>query len=78
MLRKLFEYYLRNQQSLVKQYNGKYLVIKDDAVVADFDNEQEALFYAKNHFEPGTFIVQRCTPGEEDYTQAYTSRVIFA
>jgi hypothetical protein len=78
MLRKLFEYYLRNQKSLVDRYNGRYLVIKDDAVVADFDNEQEALFYAKSNFNPGTFIVQRCTPGEDDYTQAYTSRVIFA
>jgi hypothetical protein len=78
MLRKLFEYYLKNQQSLVSRYDGRYIVIRDDSVVADFDNEQEALFYAKKNFEPGTFIVQRCTAGDSDYTQAYMSRVIFA
>lgn len=77
-LKKEFQYYLDNQAQLVKKYNGKYIVIKDESVVEAFDDEQTALFYAKENFEPGTFIVQRCTPGEDDYTQAYTSRVIFA
>ncbi len=65
---KLFEWYLANQEKLVEQYNGKYLVIKDNAVVGAFDSEDEAFFNAEKNYGLGNFIVQLCTPGQGAYT----------
>lgn len=78
MLKKEFEYYLANQSELVKTYNGKYLVIKDQKVVGAFDDQEEAYSSASKDYEVGTFLIQLCTPGEEAYTQTFHSRVAFA
>ena len=39
---KEFEYYIKNQQELVKQYKGKFIVIKEQSVVGVYDTEIEA------------------------------------
>lgn len=70
-----FEYYLKNQKELVKKYKGKYLVIKDREVKGDFESELDAYGFASKSFEPGTFLIQPCLPGEESYTQTFYSRV---
>lgn len=70
-----FNYYLKHQKELVKQYNGKYLVIKDQEVVGAFDSELEAYKDASDKFKAGTFLIQPCLPGEESYTQTFYSRV---
>lgn len=68
MLEKEFQYYLDNQDDLVKKYNGKYLVIKDTSVVGVYDDEDVAYFDAVEKYGLGNFILQLCTPGEEAYT----------
>lgn len=73
-----FEYYLANQDALVKEYGGKVIVIKDKAVVGSYDTEIEAVNTAKNTYEVGTFLVQRCTPGATDTSMTFHSRVSFA
>jgi len=78
MLKKEFEYYLDNQDELVKIYNGKYLVIKDESVVETFETEDGAYFACIKKYEPGTFMIQKCSPGDKDYTQMFHSRAIFA
>ncbi len=78
MLEKEFEYYLKNQEELVKQYNGKFIVIKGEEVVKVFDTEIEAYNWAKEEYEPGTFLIQKVSPGDKDYTQTFHSRVRFA
>jgi hypothetical protein len=77
MLKDLFKWYLDNQDELVKKYNGKVLVIKDNQVVGSFNNEEDAYFDSTSKYELGTFIIQKCTPGEEAYTQKFRSRVAF-
>jgi len=77
-LEKNFRYYLEQQDELVKQYAGKVLVIKDCEVVSVHDSEAEALIAARQRFQPGTFIVQKCSPGPDDYIQHFHSRVSFA
>ena len=77
-VRDLFEWYLKNQDELVRQYDGKVLVIKDNRVAGFFDDEESAYFDSRSKYEPGTFIIQKCTPGEEAYTQTFHSRVSFA
>ena len=77
-LEKEFNYYLEHQDELVKKYDGKFIVIKDCAVIGAFDSELEAIEKTAEQYELGTFLVQKCEPGNEGYTQTYHSRVAFA
>ena len=76
-LEKEFQYYLDHQKELVKQYNGRFVVIKDCQVRGAYNSELEAVNEASRQFKPGTFLVQKCEPGSESYTQTYHSRVVF-
>lgn len=76
-LEKEFNYYLEHQEELVKKYNGKFLVIKDCNVIGAYDSELEAVEKTTKEHELGTFLVQKCEPGSESYTQTYHSRVAF-
>ena len=76
-LEKEFNYYLEHQEELVKKYNGKFLVIKDCNVIGAYDSELEAVEKTAKEHELGTFLVQKCEPGSESYTQTYHSRVAF-
>jgi hypothetical protein len=78
MLQKEFQWYLDNQNELVKQYENKFLVIKDCSIVGVYDKEPEALFDAQKKYKAGTYIIQFCSPGEAAYTQHFHSRVVFA
>lgn len=77
-LEKEFEYYLENQEELVKEYNGRVIVIKDQKVIGVFDSELDAVEEISKEHELGTFLVQRCVPGAESYTHTYHSRVSVA
>lgn len=76
-LKKEFEYYLENQDSLVDKYNGKYIVIKNLSVIGVYDDELEAVQETSKIHELGTFLVQKCEPGTGSYTQRHHSRVRF-
>ena len=77
LLEKEFQFYLDHQENLVKQYNGKFLVIKDCTVIGTYDSEIESIEQASLHHPLGTFLVQKCEPGSDSYTQTYHSRVVF-
>jgi hypothetical protein len=77
-LKKEFQYYLEHQNELVKQYNGKFIVIKDNKVIGAYDSELEAVTGTSQQHELGTFLVQKCEPGTSSYTQTYHSRAMFA
>ena len=76
-LKQEFKYYIKNQPELVKQYNGKFIVIKNKTVIGAYDNELEAIKETTSEHELGTFLVQKCEPGTENYTQTYHSRATF-
>jgi len=75
-LEKEFDFYLKNQDALVKEYKGKFIVIKGGRVLGAYDDFQTAIdsTTSANH-ELGTFLIQKCTPGSEDYTATFHSRV---
>ena len=77
-LAKQFEFYLSHQEELVKEYDGKYIVIKDCKVLGAYASEAEAIRGTTREHELGTFIVQKCEAGNDAYTQVYHSRVAFA
>jgi hypothetical protein len=76
-LQREFRYYLEHQDELVKLHAGKVLVIRGEQVVGVFDTDAEALREARRRFPAGTYILQRCSEGSEDYTQHFTSRACF-
>jgi len=77
-LEKEFQFYLENQEELIKQYNGKYIVIKGNKIIGAYNSEVEAVLKTSVNHELGTFLVQKCEPGKESYTQTYHSRVTFS
>jgi hypothetical protein len=79
MLDKEFQFYLDNQNKLLEKYNNRYVVIVGTEVVGDYDSSESAYFNSRIKYTPGTFLIQKCTPGEKDYTLTYyTPRVDFA
>jgi hypothetical protein len=78
MLEKEFKYYLDHQDELVKKYNGRILVIRGNEVVGDYATTEEAYFKSQEQYELGTFLIQKCSPGDKDYTLTFHSRVTFA
>jgi len=78
-LEKEFDFFLEHQAELVKEYNGKYIVIKDQKILGAYDDQLEAVEETLKVHALGTFIVQLCTPGSEAYSLTfYTGRVVFA
>lgn len=76
-LEKEFKYYLENQDKLVKKHKGKIIVIKNCKIIGVYDSELEAINQTTKTHKLGTFLVQKCEPGKESYTQVYHSRVAF-
>lgn len=77
MLDKEFQYYIDNQKELVEKYKDKYLVIKDLSVIGVYNTEIEAYSETVKQHELGTFLIQECQSGDENYTQTFRTRVIF-
>ena len=76
-LEKEFKHYLAHQDELVAKYNGRFIVIKDEAVIGDYATELEAIRETQKSHALGTFLVQKCEPGNQSYTQTFHSRVVF-
>ena len=77
-LRKEFEYFISHRDELLKKYDGRVVIIKDQKVVGDYSDELSAIAAVKDKLQPGTFIVQKVDPGKDSYTQTFHSRVSFA
>lgn len=77
MLEKEFKFYLDNQEKFVKEFQGKFLVIKNDEVIGVYVSDEEAYFNTILEHEAGTFLIQFCDSGDSSYTQSFHSRVIF-
>jgi hypothetical protein len=74
-LKQEFDYYRAHQSELLEQYNGKYVVIKGETVLGAYDNATTAIRETSKTHTRGTFLVQKCTPGDEAYTATFHSRV---
>jgi len=77
-LEREFQYYIDNQKQLVEKYDGKFVVIKGQTVLGAYDSELQAFEETTKDHELGTFLVHKCEPGDESFTQTFHSRVVFA
>ena len=75
-LEREFEFYLKRQEELVSEYQGKFVVIRDCQVVGAYEDEIEAIEKTALRFPLGSFLVQKCEPGAENYTQIFHSPVV--
>ena len=73
-----FQYYLDHQAELAEHYQGRYVVIKEERLLGDYETASEAVRETAKEHEPGTFLVQRCDADPQSTTQTFHSRVIFA
>ena len=73
-----FEFYLAHQEEMVEQYDGKVIALKGGRVLGVYDSELAAVTELQKSHELGTFLVQRVTPGDSEYTQTfYSPRAVF-
>lgn len=75
-LKKELDFFKANQESLVAQYSGKFLVIANESIFGAYDTEIEAYEEATKELKLGTFIIQECISGDSAYTQTFHSRVM--
>lgn len=69
MLKTELQYFLDNQDELVKKYGGKYIVIKGNKVIGNYDHGLDALYLTQEQgHKLGTFLIKWCLPSEECYT----------
>ena len=77
VLKKEFQFYLDHQAELVEKFNGQYIIIKNQAVVGSYGDEASAIAYADKNLDLGTYIIQKCEPGSDNYSQTFHSRAVF-
>jgi hypothetical protein len=77
MLDKEFKYFKSHQEELVKKYNGKFIVVKNEDIIGVYNSEAEAYNETRKNHELGTFLIQQCLPGSDAYSQTFHSRVSF-
>jgi hypothetical protein len=62
------DYFISNQDELVKLYNGKVLVIVNKHVEGAYNTVLDAYVTGKERFGSGGFSIRKCTPGPKAYT----------
>jgi len=75
MLKQEFDYFLQHKDEFVKTYNGKFIVIKNQKLIGVYDTMIDAVQQTSKTEAMGTFLVQKCEPGDASYTQTFHSRV---
>jgi len=73
-LKKEFEFYEKNKNSLVMKYNGQYIAIVNSKVICSYPSQEEVIkdMQSKN-YGLGTFLVQLVS--SYDNVQKFYSRV---
>src|SRR5258708_4297141 len=62
------DYFIANQDELVKLYDGKVLIIRNEHVERACDTILQACAQGDRMFGAGNFSIRKCIPGEEAYT----------
>jgi hypothetical protein len=62
-------YYVNNKKGLLKQFEGKVIVIKDKKVIGSYDNQLDAVNKTvSSGYKLGTFLVQKVEQEDECVT----------
>ena len=69
-------YFISNQDDLVKKHRGKFLVIKGNEVIGVYSSPLDAYIDASKSHKSGTFMIQPCEQGPDAYTVTIASASI--
>ena len=73
-LRKNFDWYYANLDSLLPEYSGRYIAFSDGKVIGAFDDFIVAAQSAIDRGHPlGTFAVHKCIPRNEEKPLVFAS-----
>ena len=73
-LRKNFDWYYANLDSLLPEYSGRYIAFSDGKVIGAFDDFIVAAQSAIDRGHPlGTFAVHKCIPKSEEKPLVFAS-----
>lgn len=80
LMRKDYDFFMGNLESLYLKYGGRVLVIKDASVVGDFDDMTSAYLFACEKYGLGHFSIYECkSPDRDSYVIRYANNnVAFA
>ena len=68
-----YEWFQSNRNDIIAGHRNESVVIRNKAVLGYYTNDGEALEAMKDE-TPGTYIIQRCIPAEDDVMYYYTGR----
>lgn len=63
-----FMWFLHNYDQISKDYNRKYVVVKNKQIIGAYDTYADGVSNTKQVEDLGTFIVQYCDGTEDAYT----------
>lgn len=75
MLEKEYQYFLKHKDDLLKDYEGKFIVIVGEEIIGHYSSREDALKDAVTKHTLGSFLIQRVSRGEDDIIQRFSSRV---
>jgi hypothetical protein len=73
-----YEYFKKNFNMLLDKYSGKFVVIKNCAIIGVYDTFNEAYVKTTEKEELGSFIIQHCINEEESMLGFESNNVVFA
>ncbi len=74
MAKSQLDFYLEQQDELVKNHNGKFIAMKDGQFFGEFPTPLHAVRdMERRGFKNGEFLVIRCTPGDSEYTADFVN-----
>jgi hypothetical protein len=74
----LYKWFDKNRGGIIKGHEGEYVLLKSNAVISYFQDDNAALEYAqKSGFPMGSFLIQECISKEEECMYYYNEAVSF-
>ena len=77
MFEKELQYFINNQDGLVKKHSGKTLVLKGESVVGVYDSPLDAYLDAEKKYGRGSYMIQPCVEGADAYTVTISTHELF-
>jgi hypothetical protein len=72
-----FDFYVNHHHELAEKYEGRYIVLKNQEVIADYPSAFEAYTDMDNKKLLGTCIIQYCSADPASYTTQIFSPIVY-
>ena len=63
-LEREFQYYQKNKQFFVDNYEGRYIVLVGERLLGSYASQMKAISETQKHYELGTFLVHKVVKNE--------------